>query len=234
MKNVKLHFAEFLKNPENRYYVVVASNEVVSVVQGADGKDYNVDISQIKPSETTEQIDTETFIRAMYTAGSLLTQRLAQHRHIVIESCGNSLPYRLDSFFYLRHLAERNVVVHSIGNYEIKNLDFEDEGSTIFGYGYNKVFLYDSSQKTSDDDSLDNYSIDHTLDLPARLAVKTGGLVLVRSGPFMAFNLDLVKNYPKQFTYNVGTCQRLDSVYGDLTDFKYTRTEVVNSDFSDY
>lgn len=227
MEAVKANLEQFLENPENRYYVVVASNKAVSIVQSADGKDYNVDFSAVKSPEENESVDKDTFIKAMYTAGSLLTQRLAQHRHIVIESCGNSLSYRLNSLFFLRKLIERNIVVHSVGDYKIKNLDWADEDVSIHGYGYKHIFNYIKSEDESEKDDLSAYNIDHTLDMPARLAVKTGGLVLVREGKYAAQNLNLVLNEnPKTFTYNVKTCERLDSIYGDLTDYKYTRKEV--------
>lgn len=234
MEGVKQSIGEFLENPENRYYVVSASNKAVSVVQSADGKDYNVDLSTVKLPEQKESVDKETFIKAMYTAGSLLTQRLAQHRHIVVESCGNSMSYKLNSLFFLRKLNERNVVVHSVGDYNIKNLDWEEKGVSIYGYGYKQLFQYYNDDEEADNDDLAAFNIDHTLDMPARLAVKTGGLVLVREGKYAAHNLNLILNEnPKTYTYKVGTCERLDSLYGDLTDFKYTRKEQSSNYFEE-
>lgn len=233
MKAIMENMAEFYENPENRIYVVSASNQAVSIVQDADGKDYNIDFKAVKYPEENESVNKETFIKALYTAGSLLTQRLANSRHIVIESCGNSMPYRLNSLFFLKKLSERNVVVHSVGEYDIKNLDFQDEDE-IIGYGDNKIFQYDKDDKSINMDILSAFNIDHTLDMPARLAMKTGGLVLVRKGEYASNNLfnELVLN--KTYTSTVGTCERLDSLYGDLTDFKFTRKENRSMDEFDY
>ncbi len=167
------------------------------------------------------------FRKAMILAGSIFTQRLAQHRHLVFLSCGNCLPYRLNSMKYLKKLRQRNIVVSSIGDYQFKNLDnFESEERPV-AYDNQNIYLFDDNEDSLDDDLLENYNIDHDVDMCARLAIKTGGLVVTNDKKSMLETAKLIWKTPSSsYSYKVGKCEKFVTPYGDLTDFSYTRTEL--------
>ncbi len=190
-----------------------------SLFKGFNPKDYmlakNYDVSEV------------AFRKAMILAGSIFTQRLAQHRHLVFLSCGNCLPYRLNSMKYLKKLRQRNIVVSSIGDYQFKNLDnFESEERPV-AYDNQNIYLFDDNEESLDDDLLENYNIDHDVDMCARLAIKTGGLVVTNDKKSMLETAKLIWKTPSSsYSYKVGKCEKFVTPYGDLTDFSYTRTEL--------
>ncbi len=178
------------------------------------------------------QVSKSAFEKALVLAGSIFTQRLAQNRVIVFTSCGNCLPYKLNSFKYVKHLAKRNVIVHSIGLYNIKNLDDDEFSEEIpFAYNKNKLFLYNKEDNSFDNDYLDSYRINHQMDLCGKLAVKTDGFVVDANKDTLKKSAELVLNNKlNNFSYKLGKCQKIDSSYGDLTNFSYTRTQIASNE----
>ena len=166
-------------------------------------------------------------------AGSLLTQRLAQHRVIIFKHCGNCLQYAYNSNRIIRSLKERNVQVYSIGNYNIENLEDLGDGDKIFAYDDRHVY-YITAEGDIDRDDKDSFKIDHRLDMCARLAVKTGGKVISMAPETAVYSLELALKQIPARTYKVGTCERLNTPIGDFTDFSYTRTSLPQEDEDDY
>ena len=226
---------KFDSNSNNRRYAVMVSGDDASIAQSASGQIHNLQPEEFKHlNQVTSpvQISKSAFEKALVLAGSIFTQRLAQNRVIVFTSCGNCLPYKLNSFKYAKILAKRNVVVHSIGLYNIKNLDDEEDSEEIpFAYNKNKLFLYNKEENSFDNDYLDSYKINHSMDLCAKLAVKTNGMVVDSHQNTLLKSAELVlENKLNNFSYKLGKCQKIDSSYGDLTDFSYTRTEIASDE----
>ena len=222
---------KFDSNSNNRRYAVMVSGDDASIAQSASGQIHNLQPEEFKYLNKVSapvQISKSAFEKALVLAGSIFTQRLAQNRVIVFLSCGNCLPYKLNSFKYAKILAKRNVVVHSVGLYNIKNLDEDEDSEEIpFAYNKNKLYLYNKEENSFDNDYLDSYSINHRMDLCAKLAVKSEGMVVDANEKTLAKGAELVfENKLNKFSYKLGKCQKIDSSYGDLTDFSYTRTEI--------
>lgn len=182
----------------------------------------------------TSEVSKKAFKKGMMLAGSLLTQRLAQHRIIVIKGCGNCPPYAYNSQFIIKKLKERNIKIISVDEHNIKDLDDLGDGTVVYGYDNNRVH-YMTEDGDFDHEPRDDFKIDHRLDLCARLAVKTGGYVIDSSNPKTDLeSLKLVlKNRPAA-SYKVGTCQKLNTPIGDFTDFSFTKTEVKYEEDYDY
>ena len=167
----------------------------------------------------------------------MFAKRLAQHRFLVIRSCGNCLPYNpVDAIKYSKLINERNVVVHSWGDYKMKNLESSDEEDIPIGYGEEDIYLYKPSGRTVESDSLDSYKVEHTADLCQRLAVKTKGTVidinqLSKSDVMTSFGTmfqTLTDKY--DYEYKLKKCQKLDTPFGDLTDFSYSKVRIERDD----
>jgi hypothetical protein len=224
---------QFSANTENRFSFVKVEENDASIVQGANGETHNVFPMEVFQTAHTTQITKHAFNKAMIMAGSLLTQRLSKHRHLVFISCGNCRPYRLDSLKYIRKLQSRNVVVSSLGDYNIKEVDslYESDERPV-AYNSKNIYLYNDNAATMDSDYLDSYNIDHDVDMCSRLAIKTGGYVAMKDQKAMVEIAGLLWSTPATtYSYKVGQCQRYNTPYGDLTDFTYTRTQV--SSYSD-
>lgn len=210
------------------------SGDDASIAQSATGQIHNLEPSEfqyLNKITSPVQVTKSAFEKALILAGSIFTQRLAQNRVIVFTSCGNCLPYKLNSFKYAKHLAKRNVIVHSIGLYNIKNVDEEDSEEIPYAYNKNKLFLYNTEDDSFDNDYLDSYRINHQMDLCAKLAVKTEGLVIDANEHVLEKSTQLVLNNKlNKFSYKLGKCQKLDTSYGDLTDFSYTRTQIASDE----
>lgn len=232
-----MHLIIFLysnASAENRYSFIKVEENDASLVQSVDGAVHNSFNPKAFHVAETTQVSNEAFEKALIVAGSVFTQRLAQHRHLVFLSCGNCRPYRLNSLKYAYKLEKRNVVVSSIGDYEIKNLDsFESEERPV-AYNSKTIYLFNDEKEEMDSDFLESYKIDHDVDMCAKLAIKTGGFVVAKDKKAMAETAALIWNAPStSYSYKVGRCEKFATPYGDLTDFSYTRTELV-SEFEDY
>ena len=216
---------------ENRYSFIKVEENDASLVQSVDGSVHNSFSPEAFQVAETTQVSNE---KALIMAGSVFTQRLAQHRHLVFLSCGNCRPYRLNSLKYVYKLQKRNVVVSSIGDYEIKNLDSYESEERPIAYNSKKIYLFNDEEEKMDTDLLESYKIDHDVDMCAKLAIKTGGLVVAKDIKAMAETAALIWKTPAtSYSYKVGRCEKFATPYGDLTDFSYTRTEVA-SEFEDY
>jgi hypothetical protein len=186
-------------------------------------------------SEQTGDVTKSSFNKGLFLAANLFSQRLAQHRFLVIKSCGNCLPGNWITSKYTRKLAQRNVVVHSWGNYEIKNVEDEDAEDEPFGYDNENIFLINKETNEVDSDLFENYKIDHKVDLCQRLAIKTKGQVInvnkLKEANIVAkVDQEFLNAESKQHSYKIGKCQKLDTPYGDLTDFSYVKKEIEEFD----
>lgn len=225
---------KFSTNTENRFSFIKVEENDASIVQAASGETSNVFVMETMQSSETVQVTKHAFNKAMIMAGSVFTERLSQHRHLVFLSCGNCRPYRLDSSKYIRKLQSRNIVVSSIGDYDIKEVDSYESDERPIAYNSKTIFLFDEENQTMDSDYLESYNIDHDVDMCSRLAIKTGGYVAKKDNKAMSEIAGLIWKTPATtYSYKVGQCQKFSTPYGDLTDFAYTRTEIA-SDFMDY
>lgn len=224
---------QFDDNTSNRRYTIFVSENDASIAQSSSGRIYNVEQSEfeyLNKLNVPGRVSKSAFDKALHLAGSLFTQRLAKNRNLVFTSCGNCLPYKLNSFKYAKALSQRNIVVHSIGIYGIESYD-SDENEIIYSYNKNenKVFLFDREEKSFYDDYLDSYSINHNTDMCAKLATDTSGLVIdVRQETIMKSALMVLNNSPKKFSYQLGRCEKLERKSGDLTDFAYKKQPLIN------
>ena len=182
--------------------------------------------------DKTVQVSKEAFKKGLILAASLFSQRLAENRVLIVKSCGNCLPSSFLSGYVAKKLAERNIVVHSWGLYDIEHVDEKDSADLPFGYDAKNIFLFNKAEQKVDTEDLENYKINHKLDFCQSIAAKTNGQVV----NLALLNESLVANEvaqnlfsaakSKKFTYKLGSCQKLDTSYGDLTDFSYSRKQV--------
>ena len=101
-------------------------------------------------------------------------------------------------------------------------------------YNSQTIYLFNDEEGTMDNDFLESYKIDHDVDMCAKLAIKTGGLVAMKDRKAMAETAALIWKTPStSYSYKVGKCEKFVTPFGDLTDFSYSRTEVA-LDFEDY
>ena len=218
---------------ENRYHFVRVEGDEASIYQSASGEISNVEsMHEAFFFSSTGSVSKTGFDKAMILAGSIFTQRIPLHRSLVFSSCGNCPPYRLNSSKYVSRLRSRNVIVSSIGDYKMQNLEDPYSNEKPYAYDAKKVYLHDHENDESDYDFLDSVQIDHNMDMCSRLAVKTDGFVanrdlnsLVDVGKFL-----WTPNLP-EYSYKVNQCQRLSTPYGELTDFSYSRSVISENDY---
>lgn len=202
-------------------------NGGASVYQSENGQTFNFDVKRAYQSisETqTKDIQKDDLYQALFLAGSLFTNRLAQSRHLVIVGCGNCVQYSSRAAILLeRLLSKRNIVVSSWDKYDIVDPDLTAEN--IIGYGQGKVFLNQKGTSDLDTDTLESYRFEHRLDLCTRLAAKTNGNV---------FNIDFIRK-PEIFEQvaeklselepnrrtKLKSCERVETPFGDVDDFSF-------------
>lgn len=129
-----------------------------------------------------------------------------------------------------RLFTKRNIVVSAWDDYNIVDSDSTDE--TIIGYGQGKVFLNNKETNQVDTDPIDSFRFEHRADLCSRLAAKTNGNVfninhVKRPEIFdqVVKHLAEIKSEAKYET-RLGTCERVDTPFGDVDDFSYRRVKV--------
>jgi len=223
-----------LKNPLNRYYVVSVDEHDASIYLSSSNEISNFDPVKAYSTladDSTQEVSKKDFNNGLFLAASLFSRRLAENRFLIIRSCGNCLKYSVsDALKYNDLLNARNVIVHSWGDYDIKNLESDDAEDVPVGYDEENVFLYKPSEKTVETDTLDSYKIEHKADLCQRLAVKTHGNVVnlkyLREKEVMDKISEWLEEPVAKFEYKVNKCQKLDTPYGDLLDFSYSRTKI--------
>lgn len=157
----------------------------------------------------------------------MFTNRLAQNRHIIIVGCGNCIKYSSRAAILLeRVLSRRNIIVSAWDEYNIEDPDLVDE--TIIGYGQEKVFLTKKAATNVETDSEDSYSFEHKIDLCSRLAVKTKGNVFninyIRKQQIFDQVAESLSQIAPKYQEKLSTCERVDTPFGDIDDFSYTRT----------
>lgn len=222
-------------NINNKRYIILVSENDASIAQSSSGQIHNVKGSEFEyltKLSAPGRVSKSAFDKALFLAGSLFTERLAKNRQLIFLSCGNCLPYKFNSLKYTKILNQRNVVVHSFGTYGIKNYD-SDENEILYAYNKNKnkVFLYDNEEDSFYDDYLDSYSINHNMDMCAKLATKTDGLVVDMRIETLIKSTEIALNHSQnKYSYKLGRCQKLETKYGDLTDFDYKKTELPSKD----
>jgi len=161
----------------------------------------------------------------MVLAGSVFSERISKHRHLVFVSCDNCRPYGLDPLQFSYKLQKQNVVVSSIGDYTLRELETYGRDERPTGNGDNDIFFYvDNSKRNSSEHYLRSYKLDHDVDLCASLAIKTGGLVGVKDSESMAEVAGLVQKQSRT-EYKVDKCEKVSTEYGDFTGFSYVRNE---------
>lgn len=226
----------------NRYYFVQADENGASIYQNQNGQNYNFDIKRaletITEARTSNRLDKEDLYKALFLAGTLFSNRLAQNRYMVIISCGNCIDYDMFSTVKLYHmLRARNIVVSAWGAYNMVDTENSLGNENAIGYAHEKIFLNKVSTTEVDVDSLEGYRIEHNQDLCNRLAVRTKGAV---------FNIEQLKN-PKIFEAAISKlreirpnyenklekCERISTPFGDVADFRYKRVKNANDDNDD-
>ena len=210
-----------------------------SIYQSEASEMSNVDMKKAFQSfgeDKSSKVSKEGLYKGLYLAGTLFTNRLAENRIIVIVSCGNCLSYSALATLRLEKLLDkRNIIISAWGDYEMSDKSgmLGDE-EKAFGYTDDNLFLYKASDKSVDTDSLDAYKVEHKGDLCNRLAVKTEGSVFDIKYMRRAdvFEKTLVKLQEKRTKYEnkLEKCERVDTPFGDVDDFKYSRTEKVETD----
>ncbi len=220
------------KNSLNKYYVVAVDENDASVYQSDSSELSNYELKKaLDNNEKTSDVSKENFNKALFLAASLFSKRLAQNRFLIIKSCGNCLPYSMfDTLKYAKKVAERNVIVHSWGDYNIQNLENDGSDDIPVGYDEENLYLYKQNEKTIDTDTLESYKIEHSADLCHRLAVKTQGSVLninyLNKNEVLDKVTEMLEEPAAKFDYKIGRCNKYDTNYGDLLDFQYTRKKI--------
>jgi len=163
----------------------------------------------------------------MVLAGSVFSERISKNRHLVFFSCDNCRPYGLDPLQFSDKLQKQNVVVSSIGDYRLIDLDTYGRDERPIGNYDNDVFFYvDDSKRNSSEHYLRSYKLDHDVDLCTSLAIKTGGLVEAKDGESMTEVAGLVQKQSKaEYSYKADKCEKVSTEYGDFTGFSYLRNE---------
>lgn len=201
---------------------------------------YNFDLKKAYETladDSTRKINKEQFKKGIFLAASLFSKRMVQNRFLIIRSCGNCLPYNpIDAIKYSRLINQRNVIVHSWGDYEMKNLEGSDEQEIPIGYIEEDLYMYKPNEKKVETDNMDSYKIEHRADLCQRLAVKTKGSVMninfLRNKEVMSSFGDLFQEKVDklEYEYQINKCQKLDTPFGDVTDFSYNRMRINKDD----
>lgn len=111
-------------------------------------------------------------------------------------------------------------------DYNIEDPDLVEEA--IFGYGQGNVFISKKATNSVETDSDDSYSFEHKIDLCSRLAVKTKGNVFninyIRQPQIFDQVAETLSQIAPKYQEKLGTCERVDTPFGDVDDFSYTRT----------
>jgi hypothetical protein len=233
------------KSPLNKYYVVSIDQYDTSIYQPEmTTEQANFDLKKayetLEDDFTLDTIKKSQFNKGLYLAASLFSRRLAKNRFLVIRSCGNCLPYTsIDAIRYTKMINERNVVVHSWGDYEMKmldNTDDDNESTKTVGYDDENLFYYNNNDKKLEIEPLNSYKLEHDVDLCSRLAVKTSGSVVdikqLKEKEIMNLYTEMMQQKAEEteYEFKIKKCQKLDTSFGDLTDFQYTRTKIVKDD----
>lgn len=187
-------------------------------------------VQTIGQAQTSNRIGKKAFYRALFLAGTIFRNRLAQNRQLVIVSCGNCVDYDMMAALKLNKILKaRNVVVSAYGNYEMTDLDESLGDEKAIGYGYQKIFLGKDSGEV-EVDSLEGYKVEHNMDLCSRLAVKTGGAVFdvnqLKNAKVFETTIAQLREVRPKFENKVSKCERISTPFGDMADFSYKRTRV--------
>ena len=222
--------ANFLK-PGDRYSVVRVYKYGASIVQSSKQETFNFDLvsaaEALKIKETGE-VDKKGFLKGLFLAESLFSQRVAQGRHLIIKSCGNCVPYSIGLTLKLNKIIEElGVTVTSIGDYDMQ-LGEDSDDSTPIAYDEEKLYSVKASQEV-ETDSLESYKVDHKADICHRLAVKSHGMVInlnkIRDPKLLAKLPEWLESVGKEHSIRSRVCERVDTPYGDLADFRFVKTE---------
>ena len=208
------------------------SKNDASIYQTKDGQSANVDITKAYEEFASEdaEVEKDGLYKGLFLAGTLLTNRVAVNRRLVIVSCGNCLRYSvLNTLKLEKRLEDRNIIVSSWGKYQMANVDEdEDDDMLIFGYNNDQVFTYDVKDKKVESELADSYKIEHDGDLCQRLAVKTEGNVFniekIREANVFRQTLRQLKERETPFVSRIEKCERVDTPFGDVDDFVFSRT----------
>jgi hypothetical protein len=214
---------------QDKYYIVSVTKNDASIYQTKDGQSANVDITKAYEEFASEDADVEKegLYKGLFLAGTLLTNRVAVNRRLVIVSCGNCLRYSILNTLKLeKRLEDRNIVVSSWGKYRMVDAnEDEDDSSSIFGYNSDQVFNYDDKVEN---ELADSYKVEHEGDLCQRLAVKTEGNVFniekIREANVFRQTLRQLRERKPAFTSRIEKCERVDTPFGDVDDFVFSRT----------
>jgi hypothetical protein len=207
------------------------SKKDASIYQTKDGQSANVDITKAYEEFASEdaEVDKEGLYKGLFLAGTLLTNRVAVNRRLVIVSC-NCLRYSvLNTLKLEKRLEDRNIVVSSWGKYNMAEVnEDEDDNSLIFGYNSAQVFTYDVQAKKVENELAESYKLEHEGDLCQRLAVKTEGNVFniekIREANVFRQTLRQLRERKPAFTSRIEKCERVDTPFGDVDDFVFSRT----------
>jgi len=209
----------------------VSKNDA-SIYQTKDSQSANVDITKAYEEFASEdaEVEKDGLYKGLFLAGTLLTNRVAVNRRLVIVSCGNCLRYSILNTLKLeKRLEDRNIIVSSWGKYQMVNADEdEDDNMLIFGYNRDQVFTYDVKEKKVENELADSFKIEHEGDLCQRLAVKTEGNVFniekIREANVFRQTLRQLKERKQPFVSRIEKCERVDTPFGDVDDFVFSRT----------
>lgn len=215
----------------NRYYFVRAHHQGASLYQDEKGKTYNFEIKRalqsLSEARTTNYLAKEDLYRALFLAGGLFSNRLAQNRNMIIISCGNCVDYKMLATLKLHKLLRaRNIVVSSWGAYDMRDRDGSLESDeTAVGYAHGKIFLKKAGQV--DVDSAAGYRVEHNLDLCSRIAVKTKGAVFnvneLKSASVFEQTIKKLREIRPNYDNQLERCERISTPFGDIADVHYRR-----------
>ena len=216
---------------QHRYFAVQIEENDASIYQTENNEISNFDLKKasdaLATNSTSYSISEKAFAKALFLATTLFSKRVAQHRFLIIRSCGNCLDYSiLSTLKYDSRLSNRNIIVNSWGDYEMKNEE-NDEDTSIVGYDDKNFLVYQKKEKKIENDDIFSIKVEHKADLCYRLASKTLGTVLNLNELANQRILDQVtENLLKpstKYTYQINSCQKFDYVFGDFADFSYNR-----------
>jgi len=99
----------------------------------------------------------------MVLAGSVFSERIAKNRHLVFVSCDNCRPYGLDPLHFSYKLQMQNVVVSSIDDYRLIDLDTYGRDERPIG-NYDNLFFF-SQLATTLNKKWSKYAVVETIKL---------------------------------------------------------------------
>jgi len=231
LNNVKKVTAQLASN---RYYFVQADENGASIYQNEAGQTYNFDIKKalqtISEARTSNRVDKKDLYKALFLAGGLFGNRLAQNRYMVIISCGNCIDYDMMATLRVHKvLSARNIVVSAWGAYDMVDTELSLDNEKAIGYGYDKIFLSKAQSTEVEVDSLEAYRIEHNQDLCNRLAVKTGGAVFnvnqLKNSKIFESAINKLRDLRPAYENKLEKCERISTPFGDMADFAYKRVE---------